>query len=273
MDNISKKEWWIGLIVGLLALSISMLFEPALKDGLMKDIRTYQQALQVNNDQKTYAYAKMTNVGNVLAFGNITALDPVSIPELKQTYGAVLKVKEHYTMHTRQVCSSRDKKGNCTGYRTETYYEWDTVGSQRFASSEWNFLDVTLASDQISMTDGNLLTLDGSTMNDNYQGYYDGWHLYGHSFLGMPSGDDRYYFKVVPISFACTLFAKFLGDTVSDPISGSKVLHVYDGTTPAQIIQKKKDDLIVFDVLYFSLFVILSVGAWYWVAYDLLDIQ
>lgn len=273
MKNISTKEWWIGLIVALVALAIASVFEPALKDGILKEIRTYQQALRVDNDPKTYVYAKTTNVGNVLAYGNITASEPAFIPELKQRYGAILKVKEHYTMHTREVCSSRDKKGDCKSYTTETYYEWDTVGSQRFISGEWVFLDVTYQSNQLSMTDGNVLALDAGSVNASYAGYYDGVNLYEQSFLGMPSGNDRYYFRVVPISFACTIFSKFVGDTISDPVTGSQAVHVWDGTTPEQIIKSKKDSLIIFDVAYFLIWVLVCVGIWYWVSYDILDIQ
>ena len=174
-------------------------------------------------------------------------------------------------MHTRQVCDSRDKKGDCTSYRTEEYWTWDTVGVWRYASPEWDFLNVTFARDQLEMTDGNMLILDSSTMNGK-DGFYNSWHLYEQSLWGYPTGDDRYYFKVVPIGFVCTIFSRFVGDTASDPITGSKVMRVYESMTPAQIIQSKKDGLVVFDVFYFSFSVIVCVGVWYYLAYDRLDI-
>lgn len=283
MQNISKKEWWIGLVVALFALSVATLFEPTLKDGLLKDIRTYQQALQINNDPKMYTYAQTTNVGNVLAYGNLTALDPVSIPELKQTYGAILKVKEHYTMHTREVCkeyapSSNNgtpsaDAGKCIRWETEEYWTWDTVGSWLSTSSQFNFLGVTFSHNQLELPQGQFLTLDSSTVSSAYDGLYDSYDLYTSSLFGVLDGNDRYYFKVVPISFACTIFSKFVGDTISDPITGSTVLRVQDGMTPAQIIEKKKADLIFFDVAYFSIWVLLCVGIWYWISYEILDLQ
>lgn len=271
MDNISKKEFWLGIAVALIALAVAVFFEPAIKDGMLKNIQTYEQALRVDNDSKVFAYAQKTNVGNVLAFGDFEALQPQSIPELQGSYAVILKVKEHYTMHTRQNCST-DSKGNetCT---TETYYSWDTVKRWHWESQDYSFLEVKFQAAKLELPEAQRIFLDDKTMSANLKGFYDQWNLYEQQFFGQPSGDDRYYFEALPLKFAGTMFVRFLNDEAVEPISGAAQIPIYASMTPAQVIQRKKDDLIVFDIGYYILSIALIGGLWYWLAYSKLDIE
>ncbi len=57
MENITKKEVWIGIAVTLVILAFAVFIEPFLKDGMMKEIRLYQDVLRVDNDAKMFSYA------------------------------------------------------------------------------------------------------------------------------------------------------------------------------------------------------------------------
>jgi len=50
MENITKKEIWLGVAIVLVILAIAVYFEPFIKDSMMKEIRLYQNALRVDND-------------------------------------------------------------------------------------------------------------------------------------------------------------------------------------------------------------------------------
>lgn len=278
MENITKKEIWIGIAVTLIVLALAVFVEPFLKDGMMKEIRLYQDALRVNNDAKMFSYAQKTNVGNVLAFGNIEALQPQKIDELLQSYVAITKVKEHYTMHTRQVshesCSGSGKNRTCTTYyTTEYYWTWDAVQEWNWVSPNYKFLDVEFQYDQLQLPNYYFLNLDETTINQKYVGFYDNQHLYEQSFLGRPSGDDRYYFTVLPIKFSTTIFVKFIGDTSINPIGNSKNFPVLAGQTPDQIIQAKKNNLVLFDWFYYIVILLLTVGVWLYLAENVINIQ
>mgnify|MGYP006981695764 FL=1 len=64
----------------------------------------------------------------------------------------VEKVKERYTMHTRQVAHTRTVNGKSqTYYTTETYWTWDRVGSEDIKCKEVSFCGVNFTSNKIDL--------------------------------------------------------------------------------------------------------------------------
>lgn len=278
MENITKKEIWIGVAVVLVVLALAVFFEPFIKDGMMKEIRLYQDALRIDNDAKMFSYAQKTNVGNVLAYGDIEALQPQKIDDLLQSYMTISKIKEHYTRHTRQVshqsCSGSGTKRTCTTYyTTEVYYTWDTTQQWNYVSPNYRFLDVEFQYGQLQLPNGSHLKLDATTINQKYVGFYNEWYLYENSSWGQPSGNDRYYFNILPTKFATSLFVKFLNGQTINPISNGSNFPVLTSQTPDQIIQQKKDNLILFDWVYFILIGLAASGSWIFLAYQYLEIE
>lgn len=270
MQNISPKEWVISIIVALLALAAGILIEPAIKDGMLNEIKTYQQALQVNNDPTMFQYAQRTGVGNVLAYGEFSADQPATIPELTQSYAMILRVDQHYTMHTRTVCSGSGKNQHCS---TQIYYEWDRVGSQGWASASFSFLGVVFQLAQIDVQPIYRLELSDKTMSAAMAGRYTDSYLYEQGGIFGPSGDDRSYYEILPINFAGTVFVRFLNDQITNPTNKNTQFHVSIDQTPAQVIQGKKDGLIVFDIIYYTVWLIVVVGIYLIWAFNYAEIE
>ena len=63
--------------------------------------------------------------------------DAVKFDEINGKYAFIKRVKERYTMHTRTVCSGSGKNNIC---RTETYWTWDYVDSDRKYAKNIDFL-------------------------------------------------------------------------------------------------------------------------------------
>lgn len=264
METITRREWIISIIVVCAVLALAVVIEPVFKDQMLTEIRTYERALKVDNDAHTFVYAQKTNVGDVLAIGEMKALEPQSITELVNQYGMIQKVKEHYTEHARQVfhtsCTGSGKNKSCyTYYTTEIYYTWDFVQSWESYSQKFEYLGVTFSLAQLDLTPVTRIELSDSTMSPNYVGYYDRDNLYAESFLGVPTGNDRYYFVELPITFAATILVRFTNDKSSDPFTGQEKLHVNTSQSPAQIIQSKKDGLDRFDVFYYGIIILLVI--------------
>lgn len=278
MENISTKEWLISIIVALLTLALAVIVEPTIKDHALDEIKRYERALQVNGDTASFQYAHKTNVGDVLAYGTLKTLEPQSIPELVGYYGMIEKVKEHYTMHSRQVahttCSGYGETETCTTYyTTEYYWTWDVVHRENWNSQKYDFLGVEFNLTQLDISAIQRLSLAPDTVSANYDGFYDEEHLYEKKSLFGPSGDDRYLFYILPLEFQATIFVGFYEDKIMEPLNRGDILSVNYVETPEQVIQNKKNSLIWFDIAYYSIVLLLVGGSYFFWAYNFGEVE
>lgn len=259
MNELSPKEILLSVACFCVALALAIFINPFVKDAMYDEIRVYQNALQVDGDSGQFQYAYTTKVGNVFAYGRMTAVNPVVIPELLGQYGLVEKVEEEYTRHTRQVCNAHDKNGNCTSYRTEVYYTWDKNGSFTFASSHYSILSVPLAYTNLEIEASNRLELSQNTVTPQFSGFVNDNCIYEKNSWWDSVGDLRWYYRVLPIDFGASVFANF----------DSQELHakVYYEQNRDQVLAKKEADIKTFDVFYYLIWVGGVVGLWLYWAY------
>ncbi len=264
-SSLTKKEIWIGLGVLALSLAIAFFIEPFVKDNLLKEIKTYNLALQIT-DPIQFQYADKTQVGNVLAYGEMDADSPASFPELKQGFAMISKIKEEYTMHTRIVCTGSGNSQHCT---TETYWSWDQVDHENLASGTFTFLGKRFNFSDLDIPLVGVLPLNADTMydltrvEDNYK--YDAGLFGG-------NGDTRYYYKVTPLKFNATMFVRFYDGKASNP-SGKGQIKIFYEKPIAQVIQEKKNGLIIFDWLWFIGWTVILTASYFWYAYSIIDIE
>jgi len=270
MDNseITPKEIAIGAGIVLILIAIAILLNPAVKAPILARIHKLETALKVT-DPVTLEYSRVTEVGNVLAYGNLEASDPVQIPDLTNKYSIIRKEHEHYTRHTRSVCASTDKKGNCTSYREEVYYTWDNVGDEEWMSTTYVFLGQSFSASSIALPSGNRLDLTADTVSSHLLSYVGGNYVYeSEGWLG-PGGDDRWYYRVVPTSYAITMFL-VCKDKVIRSEDGNRI-PTYVGTTPEQLIQGEKDYYESVDIWYYLIvgFFGLFIAVWFASSFDI----
>lgn len=264
MENISPKEILFSVIFFLVALAFAIFINPFIKDSMLDDVRTYQKALQIDEDANLYQYARTTQVGNVLAFGKMKAIYPVVLPELIGQYGYVEKVTEEYKRKTRQVCNSHDEDGDCTSYRTEVYYEWDTEERIFFISQDFDFLSVLFPCRLMNLESDIVLELSANTVSPSFVGLIDGDYLYQEDDGWTNVGDLRFYYKTLPVEFYTSVFTNFNGQ--------EQPVYVHYNQTRSMVIYNKEASIKRFDVGYYLVSILIAGAAWYVWAHYIVEI-
>ena len=142
--TITRREILVCIAITLVLIGIGFLISGVIENGINENNEKYFKALKIHNDEEMFKYAIKTNVGYTLAQGKVKAVDGVSIDDILGKYFKIKKVKEKYTMHTRQVEHTRTKSDGTTEtyYTTEEYWTWDFSGKEEFHTEKFNFLGV-----------------------------------------------------------------------------------------------------------------------------------
>lgn len=137
--TITKREILVGISITLILIAIGMFISNDIQNGINEKNEKYFKALKIENNNDMFNYAVKTNVGYAFVQGKVTGIDPVQ-KDIDGKYFYIKKVKEKYTMHTRQVAHTRTVNGKTqTYYTTETYWTWDYAGEEEFHVDKFNF--------------------------------------------------------------------------------------------------------------------------------------
>lgn len=128
--EITKREIIASISIAAIMLLFGFMISGKISEKVLDRNEVYNKAVKIESTDM-FEYGMRTNVGNAFVYGNLEAVDTVTYPEIGGEYMYVEKVKERYTMHTRQVAHTRTVNGKTqTYYTTETYWTWDRVGSE-----------------------------------------------------------------------------------------------------------------------------------------------
>lgn len=205
--NDPKRIIVVFLGVVLLGLSILGIKGHMDSNGYKTQVN-YTTAIQATK-QDDFNYAVDSQQGRILASGQFKANGKlVSFKEMNKGYALVERTKEHYTMHTRVVCTS-DGKGH-TQCHTETYYSWDSVDEDIVSVKKLSFMGRTYPAALFNLgkykhdTDCSEFAPKGTS----------GWFkaskgcVDGDIYL---TDDDRYTYSTIPASFTATFLATTYG--------------------------------------------------------------
>ena len=191
--EITYREILVSIAITLILIGIGFLISGSIENGINENNEKYYKALKIDNNEEIFKYAIKTNVGYTLSQGNVKAINGVSINDIEGTYFRIKKVKEKYTMHTRQVEHTR-KVGNRTEtyYTTEIYYTWDYAGQEEFNTEKFEFLGVQF---------------EYGTINFHNEEYKETIKV---------SSDTRFNYYIIPYEFQGCLFAKIQNNTITE---------------------------------------------------------
>lgn len=232
--EITKREVIFSIIIASFMLVLGFLISGKISDLASDSETKMNQALQIT-DEEMFKYNINTNVGNVLCYGELSAVDPVTYSELGDEYMYVEKVKEECRVHSRTVST-----GKVT--HVEYYYTWDRIDSEEIHSNNLSFLGEQFDYDKIDKpSDYFKVTIysDGST-----EEWYDDdgdWD---------EKGDIRYSYYVIDKSYNGTLETELKDNTISD----DNVFH------ENKTIQETIDDCHAEGVFGLVIFWILWIG-------------
>lgn len=140
--EITKHEALFSVIIIAIMFIIGIMIHGKINNRLVNDYQKYNTALQIQNDTELFSYAMKTDIGNAFVYGDLSAVDTVTYPEIGGKYMYVEKVKEKYTRHTRRVKSGKT-------YHTQVYHTWDRVGSEDLKCKKISFCGVIFESNKI----------------------------------------------------------------------------------------------------------------------------
>ena len=148
---ITKREIIASISIVAIMLLFGFLISAKIQERQMDKNEVYNKAVKIDNTD-LFQHGLNTNVGNAFVYGDLVAVDTVTYPEIGGEYMYVEKVKERYTMHTRQVAHTRTVNGKTqTYYTTETYWTWDRVGSEDIKCKEISFCGVVFNSNKFDV--------------------------------------------------------------------------------------------------------------------------
>lgn len=149
--EITKREILASISIIAVMILFGILISSKISECQMDKNEIYNKAVKIES-QEMFQYGMDTNVGNAFVYGDLKAVDTVTYPEIGGEYMYVEKIKEQYTMHTRQVAHTRTVNGKSqTYYTTETYWTWDKVGSEDIKCKEILFCGVIFTSNKIDL--------------------------------------------------------------------------------------------------------------------------
>lgn len=270
MEDISKKEWILGIAVLFLTVALAMWLRQPIENGMIGRIKRYEQSLKIENDSSMFIYARETNVGDVLAYGEFVSLQPQRVPELIIKYSVIEKRMEEYNMHTRQVCTT-DGDGHTTCH-TEIYYEWDYEGSQWYTTRNYQFLTHIFLDKEIGLPAPLPLKLDESSVNPEFFKMVSGSHLYPHG-RGDYLGNQRYSYRILPEKFMGSIFVRFFEDKMSNPFNEKNRLELFYEGNIESVLKNKTSALVAFSIVYYIIFILLGIGLYFLLAYNMFDIE
>lgn len=224
--TITKREIIVSIAITLILIGIGFLINSAIQNSIYEKNEKYYKALKIDNNEEQFKYSINTNIGYVLAQGKVQAVDGVSIEDIEGKYFKIRKVKEKYTMHTRQVAHTR-KVGNTTQiyYTTEVYYSWDFVEKEEFHTEKFNFLGVDF---------------EYGTIKFNNEAYKDTKQI---------SSDIRYKYYTIPFEFEGSLFTYINNNTINDN-------NFYIENTIKNIIESKEKEGENWQIGFWTLWII-----------------
>lgn len=231
--KITRREVIASISIIAVMLIIGLLISGKIYDSKLDQNDKYNKAVKINT-QEIFEYGMRTNIGNAFIYGNLEAIDTVTYPEIGGKYMYVKKVEQRYTMHTRTVCSGSGKNKTC---RTETYWTWDTCGTEDKKSKEIKLLGHKL--------DINKIDIPGAEYIDTIK----------------TSATVRYKYYVVNIKYKGTIFTKLENNTISKNSSFYKDMKIDE--TVEILISESNIGILFFWTIWIVLTCLCVYGFYY----------
>lgn len=237
--EIKKREVLCSVILVCIMLILGVVLGNSISQSATRTAERYATATVIK-DTKQFRYGMDTDFGNALVYGEVSSDESVTFDEIGNGYLYIEKVREVYTRHTRTV--TRTDSNGKTYTTTEVYYSWDYAGSEEKQVETILFLGESFPYGTIGLSAGRL-DLEAAGVKAAKWNY-----IYTRS-------DIRYYYAAIPLSVTGTVFADLRNGTMSN------VSSLYVDEEPEQVIAEKQNAETVYLIVFWFLWVGLTVAA------------
>lgn len=243
--EITKREVLVSSVILCAMLTVGLFINSSISEHTAAKNEVLISAVQIDSPS-TFAHALKTNVGNVLAYGTLEAVDPVSFPELSGRFLAANKIREEYTMHV-ETYTVTDSEGN-SHVETRTYWSWDYSGQATEQASTVTFLGHSTSPDSFIMNNMSRLSLSQDELSSDCPYRLRGNYLYKDS-------DTRYYYKVIPVSTVGTVQATLMDNQFASQAT------FYPNQQPDDVIENSLRFQNVPNIIFWVFWSLLIAGA------------
>lgn len=226
--TITRREVLVTISITILLIMFGFLIASEIRNKINEKNEKYFKALKIENNEEQFKYSINTNIGYTLAQGTVEAIEPVS-KDIEGRYFYIRKVKEKYTMHTRQVAHTRTV-GNKTEtyYTTEEYWTWDYAGEEECHVNKFKYLGVEF---------------DYKTINFHNSKYKE---------TIRESSKIRYNYYVIPAEFEGVLFSKIKNNTINEN-------EFYYNRNIQTVIEMKEKEITSIAKVFWTIWIIVVV--------------
>ena len=229
--EITLREIAVSIIILLVMISIGWVITNKIRQSnLDKNVRL-ESALKITS-QDIYNHAVDTKLGDIIAYGTMYAVSPVTHECISGEYASIREIEEHYVQKTRVVTYSCNcnKKGCQTCTRTETYWEWDEVNRNIYESPIMNFF-------------GNEYSYD--TFTDYPENYID---------TIKTSSKIRFKYYGVPSSFTASIIVNTSDGTIKS--FDNNTIKLFVNQTPEETIISEETSYLFWIFLFWMIWII-----------------
>lgn len=228
--EIKPREMAFSVAIVFVMLALGFLISSKIGDHIAEENEKFTTAAQITDDEQ-FQYALATDFGNVIAYGDLIAEQPVSADDLDGEYAQLTKITERYTMHTREVTYT-DSKGH-THTRTEIYWTWDRVKREEDSTETFSFMGVSFPADKFSVT----AHQQGDTIYD--------------------SRLVRHYYEAVDANMVGSIHTQIKDHMIADNNE------FYADTEPQAVVDRAVKNAGVLVVVFWAFWIALTCGAVY----------
>ena len=228
--EIKPREIAFSVAIVFVMVALGFLLGSKISDHIAETNEKFTTATQITDDQQ-FQYALDTDFGNVIAYGNLVAEQPVSADDLDGEYAQLTKITERYTMHTREVTYT-DSKGH-THTRTEIYWTWDEIDREKDSTETYMFMGASFPADKFSVT-----------------AHQQGDTIYDSRFV-------RHYYEAVDANMVGSIHTQIKDHMIADDNE------FYADTEPQAVVDRAVENAGVLIVMFWVFWIALTCGAVY----------
>lgn len=233
--EIKKREVIFSVVIIAVMLIIGFTVSGKIRQGLLEEYQEYDTAVQIDSEE-LFRYGMRTDIGHAFVYGNLKTLDPVTFSEIEGEYSYIKKEEQEYRRHSRTVTETyRDSKGNThTKTKTEYYWTWDTMNTEKKTATRISFLNVEFVYEKIPFPSSHQIT----TLNTGYH--------------------KRNVYYGTETEFQGTIFTNLNEDTISET-------SFYQNQTITETIECLESgyQLMMFWIIWIILTALIVVGFYY----------
>ncbi len=218
------------LIIALFTLlgALTLLIKNTAENYQYERAKLYNTAIQASTTA-SFNYAVDSQQGNIITYGTFTTPNPVTHPDVHNSYFSITKVQQEYTQHTEYYeCGTEENPQTCT----RTYYTWDYDGQESNRADTLTLHERQYPADIFSIPYSRYLKCNDIKLECK-SGY-----VYEDNDWFASEGDIRWYYYVTDHTFSGsiiinTMYGKFAA------LDGNKI--TIQNTTIEEMIQDAND--------------------------------